>query len=132
MAQIDRNIAIHVCVVNDLFSWDKEVLDAAETNYDIVNAISIVMNQDNVDAEEARVRLAAKVPELELRHDQLLRQSANPNPLSVESQRYIEFLVCLASGNESWSRLTARYNVVNGKKQKPEDENVSFRALQCV
>ena len=130
MAQIDRNIGIHVCVVNDLFSWDKEILDAAETNYDIVNAISIVMNQHNVDAEVARSRLAMKVPELELRHDQLLQQTLNP--FSMESQRYIEFLVCLASGNESWSRLTARYNVVGGRKQKPEVENISFRGLQRV
>jgi hypothetical protein len=35
----------------------------------------------------------------------------------------------MAARNESWSRLTAQYNIVDGERRKPEPENISFRAF---
>lgn len=126
----DPNIAAHVCIVNDLFSWDKELLHADEMDGDIVNVVSIVMREDNVDVATAQARLSEKVQQLKRRHYLLLQEAQSTKPLSPESQRYIRFLTTLASGNEPWSRLTAMYNVVDGKQQKPEVGNISFRASE--
>jgi hypothetical protein len=124
------NIAVHVCIVNDLFSWDKELLDAAAFGSAIVNAVKIVMKDEIVDAKAAQLLLTAKVQQLEDRHFALVEKCGTG--LSEESRRYIEFLVSMAAGNESWSRLTARYNIVNGERRKPEPENVSFREFSLA
>ncbi|KAL4904343.1 isoprenoid synthase domain-containing protein [Aspergillus multicolor] len=70
--EIDLNIAAHVCLVNDLFSWEKELLAASETGAEIVNAVGIVMQQEDVDADTAQRMLAIRMEELETKHYQLL------------------------------------------------------------
>jgi aristolochene synthase len=101
---IEMNIAAHVCIVNDLFSWEKELLDAAAWSSDLINAVSVVMREEDVNVTTAQFHLSSKVQNLESTHYELLERYRTF--LSVESKRYVEFLVTMASGNESWSRLT--------------------------
>jgi len=68
VSEIEWNIGVHVCIVNDIFSWAKELIDEAELGIDIVNAVAIVMHWDNVDVATAQAKLAAQVLEIEAKH----------------------------------------------------------------
>ncbi|RDW92912.1 uncharacterized protein DSM5745_00234 [Aspergillus mulundensis] len=124
---IDANIGAQVVLVNDLFSWEKELLDAAKMDSEVVNAVGLVMRLENVDAGAAQRMLAIKVKELEDKHVELL--DGKMENLSRDSKVYVRFLENMAAGNESWSRGTARYNVVGGQQVRPEVENISFRVF---
>lgn len=132
LTRVEDNIAAHLCIVNDLYSWEKELLTADQApdgfGGDLVNAISIVSREEHVDVQTAKQRLARKVNEVEKLHFELLEErKSRSEPMSYDLQKYLAFLEDLASGNESWSRVTARYNIVCGKFQRSSEENLSFR-----
>lgn len=134
--ELEGNISAHWALVNDLFSWDKEILEsrdvAGKMGATVFNAVSVHMEELNVDAESARSSLANMVRELERKHGDLVaRRMDSGRPISPDVVRYVHCLENIAAANESWSRGTARYNIVGGKPQKPVEENVGFRQF-CI
>ncbi|KAF9058554.1 isoprenoid synthase domain-containing protein [Rhodocollybia butyracea] len=135
LSEVEYNISRHVVIVNDLFSWNKEVLLSqkcqGKLGGDLVNAVAITMQLEQVDASAAQARLAKMVQDLEENHFALLAsRDRGKMAMSSDVERYIDFLEDMASGNESWSRVTARYYVGDGKQKRPTEENISFRSLE--
>ncbi|POR38210.1 Aristolochene synthase [Tolypocladium paradoxum] len=134
--ELERNFSAHCAIVNDLFSWDKETLEsrdlAGKIGETVFNAVTVHSKELNVDVDEARFSLANMVRELELIHCHLVaNRIASGKPIPSDVVRYVHCLEDIAAANESWSRVTSRYNVVGGKLQKPTEENIGFRKL-CV
>ncbi|KAF4625640.1 hypothetical protein G7Y89_g12523 [Cudoniella acicularis] len=134
LQKLEYNSVDHIIIVNDLFSWEKELLQASisketEIGGDLVSAITVVMKEQKMDEQTAKAFLAKKVHEIEVKQFELIgEREKSGGPILTDTRRYADCLATMAAGNESWSRITARYNVVNGKRVKPVVDNLSFRA----
>ncbi|KAH8672844.1 isoprenoid synthase domain-containing protein [Tricladium varicosporioides] len=133
LKKLEHITTYHIIIVNDLYSWDKELLQASNSKTtdiggDLVSAITVVMKEENVDEMTAKKFLATKVHDLEVEYFDLVKEREKEGPMAIDARRYADCLPVMAAGNESWSRVTARYNVVNGKRMKPVEENLDFRA----
>ncbi|KAM4062719.1 hypothetical protein HRG_013772 [Hirsutella rhossiliensis] len=91
LRELEKNIAAHVAFVNDLYSLDKELLTSRyhrnKIGGNIVNAVTIIMQEQNVDLGTARAQVTNLIHEVE--------ESMSPQGL-----RYIDFLEDMAAGNE--------------------------------
>ncbi|KAF4966447.1 hypothetical protein FZEAL_10654 [Fusarium zealandicum] len=134
LRELGHNASAQIVLVNDLFSWEKEVLEARDCEGKIggylFNAIAIVMEEQGISEQAARVFLARKVQDVENNHFRLVAERAKTGkPIPPDVLRYIDCLEDMCAGNEAWSRITARYYVKDGKRQKPTEENVGFRNI---
>lgn len=134
LKKLEYNSVDHIIIVNDLYSWERELLQASiskksEIGGDLVSAITVVMKEQKVDEPTAKAFLAKQVHAIDLKQFEYIRErELEGAPIRSNVKRYSDCLATMAAGNESWSRVTARYNVVNGKRVKPVRENLSFRA----
>lgn len=134
LREVEKNTTTHVILVNDLYSLDKEILcsniSGGKIGGDIFNAVAVIMNEQNIDLVTAQTKLKIMIEEAEEKHFLLLaNRKSREKPISPQVTRYADLLKDMAAGNESWSRVTARYNVVNAQLQKPIGENPGFREV---
>jgi len=95
---VDVNCAKHISVINDIFSWDKELL-ASRTGHQEGSALC---SSVQVLAEEAHLSTEASKRIL----FNMCREWAG---LREEVMRYMDGLEYQMSGNELWSQSTLRY-----------------------
>ncbi|KAF2020313.1 terpenoid synthase [Aaosphaeria arxii CBS 175.79] len=107
----EENCMKHVSVLNDICSFEKEVL-AAKDGFDLgamCSSVPICMEMMDVNEEQAKRVMWEMIRAWEVRHfeirDEILRK--NPSPALAA---YIKGLEYQMSGNELWSLLTPRYN----------------------
>lgn len=106
-----QNCSRHTAVINDICSYDKEAL-AAETLHAeggvICSAVQTIVKAADLPPESAKRVLYTLVREWESIHegmvDRILKQN-NTEALAA----HIKGLELQMSGNEAWSRTTARY-----------------------
>lgn len=113
---VDRNCSKHLSVVNDIWSYEKEVL-AAETLHQeggvLCTAVAILAKEAEIGIEAAKRILYHLCREWEFNHqvlvDAVLAQRDTP-----VLRTYMKGLEFQMSGNELWSRTTLRYLVSKG------------------
>ncbi|KAK3321250.1 Aristolochene synthase in complex with 12,13 Difluorofarnesyl diphosphate [Cercophora scortea] len=108
---VDRNVSKHLSIVNDIWSYEKEVL-ASETLHEeggvLCTAVAILADEAEIKPDAAKRVLYHLCREWELLHETLveevLRQRDTP-----ALRAYLKGLEYQMSGNEMWSRTTLRY-----------------------
>ncbi|KAL9063650.1 MAG: hypothetical protein Q9161_009351 [Pseudevernia consocians] len=107
---IDRNCAKHISVVNDIYSWEKELRkskSSKEEGATLCSSVKVMAFECNVGAEAAKRILWTMCREWESVHLELAEKVA---PFGPRMAQYCEGLGYQMSGNELWSRTTMRYH----------------------
>lgn len=108
---LEMNVMRHVTLVNDIASYEKEVL-AAGKGFELgqlCSAVPIVMTACGVNELSAMRIMWEMSRELEKQHFVLLKEATEQ--CDSESVRlYAKGLEFQAAGNERWNLLTPRYN----------------------
>ena len=110
LRSIDLNCARHISVVNDIFSWEKELCKAHESGKEgslLCSSVQVVSSECSVGIDASKRILWAMCREWELTHLQLVNQRKDSGEHVI---RYCEGLTYQMSGNELWSRNTPRYH----------------------
>ncbi len=113
MTLLERNCSKQISVVNDIYSWEKE-LRASKTGHHegaaLCSAVKIVAEETHLNADAAKRILWSMTREWERRHDELAAEQLTGSAAMSQSVRdYIQGLEYQMSGNELWSRTTLRY-----------------------
>ncbi|KAI4142371.1 MAG: hypothetical protein L6R39_004965 [Caloplaca ligustica] len=111
--EIERNVSKHLSVVNDIFSWEKEVL-ASQTGHKegsvLCSSIKVMASEAEIETAAAKRVLWSMCREWERRHSELEAEYKKRKPAPSEAVlTYIKGLEYQISGNEQWSETTKRY-----------------------
>lgn len=108
---IEKNAMKHITFVNDICSFEKEVL-SAKNGFELgalCSSVPIVMDMFGVNKDETTRIMWEAVRAWEVRHfvlvDEIVSQNSSP-ALAF----YCKGLERQMAGNELWSLLTPRYN----------------------
>jgi aristolochene synthase len=110
---LERNCAKQISIVNDIYSWEKELI-ASRTGHPegsfLCTAVQVVADESKVDIEGSKRVLWSYAREWELQHEELAAERiASPQGCSQAVKDYIKGLEYQMSGNELWSKTTLRY-----------------------
>jgi len=116
MSALEHNCSKHISVVNDVYSWGKE-LKAAQTGHSegsaLCSAVKVVAEKANIRFDQSQRVLWSMVREWEVTHDELAAQRLEaPDGTDPRVRDYIQGLQYQMSGNELWSKTTLRYSEV--------------------
>ena len=106
---VDLNCAKHISVVNDIYSYEKELKQAESCKEEgsvLCSSVRVVGWECNVDTAASKRILWSMCREWELVHLQLVEMRKNE---SREILTYCKGLEYQMSGNELWSKGTKRY-----------------------
>lgn len=108
---VERNCAKHISVVNDIYSFEKEVA-AAKTGHReggaICSSVQIMAEESALSVNASKRVLFLLCREWEAIHRQLVvRQSDKCTPAVSAYMKGLEYQM---SGNEQWSHTTKRYH----------------------
>ena len=115
VSPLEHNCSKHLGVVNDIYSWEKE-LKASKTGHlegaALFSAVKIVADDTNLGFDAVKRVLWSMTREWENTHAELAaEQLASPAGASHNLRRYIQGLEYQMSGNELWSATTLRYKL---------------------
>jgi aristolochene synthase len=108
---VEENSMKHITFVNDICSFEKEVL-TAKNGFElgaICSSVPIIMDLCGVNEHEAKRIMWQMVRAWEVRHFELMDEILSKNP-SPALAAYFKGLEYQTAGNELWSLLTPRYN----------------------
>ncbi|WQF84269.1 Putative isoprenoid synthase domain superfamily [Colletotrichum destructivum] len=113
---IEVNCSRHISVVNDIYSWEKE-LKASRTGHKegaaLCSSVSVLTSETNLDFAASKRVLWVMCREWELVHRELVaKRLRSPETCSQDLQDYMRGLEFQMSGNEAWSEMTPRYHSV--------------------
>ena len=115
MISLERNCSKHISIVNDIFSWEKE-LRASETGHHegsvLCTAVKILADSTSLDIEGSRRVLWSMVREWEEMHNEMVAQKL-ADGCGQAAKDYMTGLEYQMSGNELWSQTTPRYHQLN-------------------
>ena len=107
---VDVNCAKHISVINDIFSWEKELL-ASKTGHQegsaLCSSVQVLAEETHLSTEASKRVLFGMCREWELCHMEMV--NARKREEREEVRRYMDGLEYQMSGNELWSRNTLRY-----------------------
>lgn len=101
----------HIAFVNDVCSFEKEVL-TAQNGFQlgaVCSSVPIVMELCGVNEQEAKRIMWQMVRGWEVQHFELVNEIQSKNS-SQALATYLKGLEYQTAGNELWSLLTPRYN----------------------
>ncbi|PVH90808.1 Aristolochene synthase in complex with 12,13 Difluorofarnesyl diphosphate [Periconia macrospinosa] len=111
----DRNCSKHISVVNDIYSWEKELkqsIESPEEGSVLCSSVQVVMHGATLNTAAAKRVLWPMCREWELVHldmvDEFKDQGVREDVLT-----YCKGLEYQMSGNELWSSETLRYHNIN-------------------
>lgn len=110
---VDSNAARHVSVINDIWSYEKELKAVTLLGTEgstMANAVDIFADEVSIPIESAKRVLYRLCREWELVHDTLAAEVLAKRD-SPALRIYLKDNEYQMSGNEIWSRLTFRYSV---------------------
>ncbi|ORY66216.1 aristolochene synthase [Pseudomassariella vexata] len=114
--EIEMNCAKHISVLNDIYSWEKEVSAASSGHHEgsaLCSSVLVLSNQTKLDVTASKRILWVLCREWELVHEQLVKKRlASVEPCSSDLKAYMNGLKYQMSGNEAWSGKTPRYHSV--------------------
>lgn len=108
---LDRNWFRHVSVINDVWSYDKEVRQSKSSGEEgavLCSSVAILCEEMQVSAEASKRTLTCLCREWEGLH-QTLEQEILAEKDTPAIRQYIRGLEHQMSGNEIWSTFTLRY-----------------------
>ena len=121
---VDINCAKHISVINDIFSWEKELL-ASRTGHTegaaLCSSVQVLAQETHLSTEASKRVLFGMCREWELCHMEMVaakkrrKGDAEGEGVRREVERYMDGLEYQMSGNELWSRSTLRYIGVGGE-----------------
>ena len=115
---IEENCSKHISVVNDVYSWEKELLASQMGHSEgaaLCSAVQVLGDETNLNVAATKRVLWNMIREWELVHDELCAaRMASEEGCSVATAQYMEGLKYQMSGNERWSQTTPRYNSATG------------------
>lgn len=111
---VERNCSKHISVVNDILSWEKEVLASKLGHQEgaaLCSSVQVMAQEADISFDAAKRVLWAMCREWEMCHDELVaeRKSAAKLGCSHDLSEYMQGLEYQMSGNELWSKSTKRY-----------------------
>ena len=114
---IEENTGRHIAVINDIFSYEKELRTSktahAEGGY-LCSAIPIFADEAHVPIPAAKQSLYQLCRSWEYTHKALVTErEKSESPCSSDLKKYMEGLEYHMSGNELWSQTTKRYAEVS-------------------
>ncbi|KAL4922540.1 isoprenoid synthase domain-containing protein [Aspergillus aurantiobrunneus] len=112
MVPLERNCSKQISVVNDIWSWEKE-LRASQSGHKegsvLCSGVKVLAEATNLDIAATKRLLQAMVEEWNRVHDQLTAQQV-AGGCRPAVKLYMKGLEYQMSGNELWSRTTLRYS----------------------
>ena len=114
VAGIERNVGYQISIVNDIYSYEKEVLAAQTAHQEggkICNAVQILAEEVHISVGSSKQLLWSICREWERTHEDLVSQQKSQE-CGEQVMRYVEGLEFHMSGNELWSKSTQRYHDV--------------------
>ena len=115
MAPLERICARQISVVNDIFSWDKELLASQKSHAEgssLCTAVKVMADETGLGIGAAKRVLWALTREWEAAFDRLVGDIEQTQP-SEAMILYLAGLKFQMSGNEEWSRTTLRYHDIH-------------------
>jgi aristolochene synthase len=117
---VDENCSKHISIINDIFSWEKELAQSYtghEEGSVLCSSVQVLAEEANLTTEASKRVLFAMAREWELNHLKLASEIGNDMSLTSDSKgavlSYVKGLEYQMSGNELWSATTLRYIGVN-------------------
>ncbi|KAI1443034.1 Aristolochene synthase in complex with 12,13-Difluorofarnesyl diphosphate [Annulohypoxylon stygium] len=108
---VDRNCSKHLSIINDIWSYEKEVL-AAQTLHEeggiLCTAVAVMAKEAEISTDAAKRVLYHLCREWEYEHQILVADILAKKDTPV-LRAYLQGLELQMSGNELWSRTTLRY-----------------------
>ncbi|KAI7774918.1 hypothetical protein LA080_007656 [Diaporthe eres] len=113
---IEMNCSKHISVVNDIYSWEKE-LKASQTGHKegsaLCSSVSVLSAEANLEYSASKRVLWAMCREWEFVHDELVaKRLSSTEGCSTSLSAFMKGLEYQMSGNEAWSETTPRYHSV--------------------
>jgi aristolochene synthase len=109
---LEENCSKHLSIVNDIYSFEKEVL-AAQTGHAegsfLCSAVKVVATETALGTAATKRVLWSMVREWEIVHEALAEKLVSTGINSPTVKEYVRGLQYQMSGNELWSRTTPRY-----------------------
>ncbi|OTB02484.1 hypothetical protein M426DRAFT_322581 [Hypoxylon sp. CI-4A] len=108
---IDFNCSRHLSVINDIWSFEKELLaskNAHEEGGVLCSAVSVLADQVGISIDGSKRILYYLCREWEHRHETLVKEMLQVRDTPA-LRSYVKGLEYQMSGNEMWSRTTMRY-----------------------
>ncbi|KAI8931174.1 hypothetical protein NX059_011526 [Plenodomus lindquistii] len=102
---IEQNHAKHITIVNDIYSWEKELRQAknsAQEGSALCSAVKIMADNTGLDIESSKKVLWSMVREWEIRHEILSEALCDTKNHHDKRALYAEGLKYQMSGNETW------------------------------
>ena len=114
VTDVERNCGRHISIVNDIYSYEKELQTSKTAHKEggiLCSAVHIFAEETELSIAAAKRALFALVREWEFVHRELVaKREAHPDGCSETVSAYMEGLEYHMSGNELWSRTTKRYS----------------------
>lgn len=113
---VEENCGRHISVINDIYSFEKELL-ASQTAHEeggiLCSAVQIFAQETDLSIAAAKQVLYCLSREWEYVHrDLVAKRHAAPGGCNDAVKAYMDGIEYHMSGNELWSRTTKRYHEV--------------------
>ena len=112
MTALERNCSKQLSVVNDIFSWEKELRASKSGHREgsvLCSAVKVLADSTNLGIEATKRILLSMTREWEHVHDEMVTEKIAQG-CSQAVKDYMKGLEYQMSGNEHWSLTTLRYN----------------------
>ncbi|KAL4935889.1 hypothetical protein BDV06DRAFT_228397 [Aspergillus oleicola] len=108
--QLATTAYLHMALVNDLVSWEKEHQNAIALGKDYcTNFIFVAMEEHGLSENEAQERCRSKIKKATVEYLQIFEDTKARNDLSHDTMRYLESVLYSMSGNIVWGLNCPRY-----------------------
>lgn len=113
---LERNCSKHISVVNDIYSFEKEVAAAKKCHKEggaLCSSVQIMADESDLTIAASKRVLWLLCREWEAVHQRLVATREadvkKPSPAVLDYMKGLQYQM---SGNEQWSHTTKRYNEV--------------------
>ncbi|KAJ5139222.1 Aristolochene synthase [Penicillium bovifimosum] len=111
----EKHCAKHIAIVNDIYSWEKELAQSRKSSEEgsvLCSAVKVMADNAGLSIDPARRVLWSMVREWEAKHELLCAMLYTKDSTDAKGL-YLKGLQYQMSGNELWSRTTPRYLMVD-------------------
>ena len=119
VADIEKNVGRHISIVNDIYSYEKELLAAKSAHEEggkLCNAVQILASEAHLGIRSSKEILWLICREWERTHESLVSEQKSKG-CNENISAYVQGLEFHMSGNELWSKTTKRYHDVHSSSQ---------------
>lgn len=110
---IELNVGRHISIVNDIFSFEKELATSKSAHKEggaLCSSVSVLAEEVGITTGAAKRVLWSMCREWERLHQDIVtKRIGGPDTCSNSLKEYLRGLEYQMSGNELWSRTTSRY-----------------------